>query len=86
MRGKQSTPSSCTSTVEITKKQLVQLAKTDMTTQAINLEYNESNKFLLPEMKQAEQKVSTSTGSNYVNILAAIHSLIAGNACMLNCK
>ena len=48
-RGKQSTPSGSTSTAEISKKQLLQLAKTDMTAQAVNLQYDELNTFLLAE-------------------------------------
>ena len=58
-RVKQSTPSSSTSTAEISKKQLLQLAKTDMTAQAVN-----ELKFLLAEVKRAKRKVSTSTCSN----------------------
>ena len=68
-RGKQSTPSGSTSTAEISKKQLLQLAKTDMTAQAVNLKYNELNKFLLAKVKRAEQKVTTSTCSNVMLLL-----------------
>ena len=54
------------------KKQLLQLAKTDMTAQAVNLKYNELNKFLPAEVKRAEQKVSTSTCSNVMLLLQGI--------------
>lgn len=43
---------------EISKKQLLELSKKDMTAQAINIKYNELNKFLLAEMRRAEGKVS----------------------------
>ena len=44
----------CPINKEITKKQLLELSKSDMTAQSINIKYNELNKFIL-----AEQKVST---------------------------
>ena len=43
---------------EITKKQLLELSKSDMTAQAINIKYNEMNKFLLAEMRRVQGKVS----------------------------
>lgn len=43
---------------EISKKQLLELSKKDMTAQAINIKCNELNKFLLAEMRRAEGKVS----------------------------
>ena len=43
---------------EISKKQLLELSKKDMTAQAINIKYNELDKFLLTEMRHAEGKVS----------------------------
>ena len=43
-----------------------------MTAQAVNLKYNELNKFLPAEVKRAEQKVSTSTCSNVMLLLRGI--------------
>lgn len=41
---------------ELTKKELLELAKTDMTAQSVNIKYNEMNKFLLAEIRRAESK------------------------------
>ena len=49
----------CPINKEITKKQLLELSKSDMTAQSINIKYNELNKFILAEIRRAEQKVST---------------------------
>ena len=49
----------CPINKEITKKQLLELSKSDMTAQSINIKYNELNTFILAEIRRAEQKVST---------------------------
>ena len=44
---------------ELSKKQLVELAKSDMTAQSLNIKYNELNKFILAGIRCNEQKVNT---------------------------
>lgn len=44
---------------ELSKKLLVELAKSDMTTQSVNIHYNELNKLILPEIRRNEWKVNT---------------------------
>ena len=59
----------------------IQLAKTDLTAQAVNLKYNELNKFLLAEVKWAEQKVRTSTCSNVMLLQGIFFLLLLMYAC-----